>query len=81
MLVFADIAFFCSVGMGAYKRGKDTCARTWRSKRGGAYFREDTVYTRQKADLEVTEVDKKLVLRVERSFFGLFHDQVLLACC
>ena len=24
--------------MGAYKRGKNTCARTWRSKRGGGLF-------------------------------------------
>ena len=28
----------------AYKQDKNTCARTWRSKRGGAYYRENTVH-------------------------------------
>ena len=38
MLIFADGAFFWSVGVGAYKQGKNTCAITWRSKRGGSLF-------------------------------------------
>ena len=29
---------FCSIWAGAYKQDKSTCARTWRSKRGGGLF-------------------------------------------
>ena len=36
MFIFADGALLQS-GAGAYKRGKNTCARTW-SKRGGSLF-------------------------------------------
>ena len=36
--VFADYAFFVAKEWGAYKRGKNTCARTWRSNRGGGLF-------------------------------------------
>ena len=36
--IFADGALFCSIGVGAYKRGKNTCARTWRSKMEGGSF-------------------------------------------
>ena len=40
MFIFADDAIFCGMGaaMGACKRGKNTCARTWRLKRGGGLF-------------------------------------------
>ena len=36
--IFADGAIFCSVGVGAYKRGKSTNAKTWRSNREGGLF-------------------------------------------
>jgi hypothetical protein len=43
---YSDFVSFCwrcnfdTVGVGAYKRGRPTCARTWGSKRGGGLFSE-----------------------------------------
>ena len=38
---------------GGYKRGKNTCAGTWRYKRGGAYFRKNVVLKELCQDISV----------------------------
>ena len=44
LVPFSDNTILAACWVGANKRGKNTCARTWSSKRGGGLYREHTVH-------------------------------------